>query len=182
MNLDGYYRTLISASTETYDWLRFFDDGTVLLARTGGQVETLAAWFGREDGEFSDGQGRYVESDNQIRFSIADASTTSHYTGQLINSQLHLKSQGSTQETSRIFTFFPLPKARITLAQLQVPTPKDVPDFPVPVLPPVPLAWWHLAYGKGWRCERCGKVPLLEERECWFDLGCCTDCAIESGR
>ena len=182
MNFDGYYRTLISAQSETYEWLRFFSDGTVLLARTNGRLETLAAWFGREEGEFSDGQGRYSQSGTQLRFSIADAYTTIHYSGTIVADELQLDCQWNSQSAARVFTYFPAPKTRITLTQIQVPIPKDEPELRVPVLPPVPLAWWQLANAMNWRCERCGKVPLLEERECWLDTGCCTECAIEGGR
>lgn len=182
MNLNGYYRTLISAQSEAYDWLRFYDDGVVVLARTGGRLETLAAWFGRDDGEFADGQGRFTKSGSQLSFSIADAYTTIQYEGTITGDLLSLNSRWNTQSASRVFTFFAPPMTRTALFQITVPVPKDEPKLPIPILPPVPLAWWHFAESKGWRCRRCGKIPFLEERECWFDTSCCTECAIEDGR
>jgi hypothetical protein len=37
--------------------------------------------------------------------------------------------------------------------------------------------WQHVCQAKGFKCDRCGTVPLKSERDVYFDTGYCGACA-----
>ena len=128
LHFEGLYR---ANGTGVFDYLRFYDDGTVLSTVSGGGSREVARWCDK-DNIFA--KGYYKIDGSQIKFTIVDNYNTIDYYGNITRKKLKLTA--SNRITGKIinqnYQYIPLlltkdySDNRINLAELLAPEKKYV--------------------------------------------------------
>ena len=87
LRYDGIYQ---AEEGDYYLYLRFFDDGTVLVATSNGQPEEVIGWFQKDHPFVS--AGAYAVSGQAITFSAASPNEVVDYDGEVSEGTLLLRS------------------------------------------------------------------------------------------
>jgi len=87
VKFDGVYE---HKGTDTFYYLRFYDDGSVISVSSTGTPEQIAKWFNKDYNDVS--KGTYTVTGTHIKFSTTDSHGTVDYDGEIQNDHLALKS------------------------------------------------------------------------------------------
>ena len=108
LRYDGLYQS-VEAEQGYFEYLRFYDDGTVLEVVSSGTPEQVAVWLNKAGTD--EGMGYYEIQDSTIKFTVTYTQGAVDYTGTINGEKLILDiySHINSHKGTRTFQFVEVP-------------------------------------------------------------------------
>jgi len=118
---NGVYKSTISVSSEkeSWDYLRFYPDGTVITISSAGQPGDLKKWFSKEHKGVA--WGKFALRDAQVSFSAGSTQGKVNYTGAIEGNQIRFQiySQINNFRGNKVYEFIKWDASQDTIVEAE---------------------------------------------------------------
>lgn len=109
LKFNGLYQTQrqttkLNIFQKQYNWqyLRFYEDGTVIIVSTSGDLPSISSWFHKDHPNV--GRGNFLKEDDKVKFSILYAEGSVDYQGFIRDDGLTLELTSHSNINSKNFS------------------------------------------------------------------------------